>query len=116
MGLIARKLEFEKWAKNLVYVNDMQKAMRYCSVNEFGCYTNLHTNKSPKQINKHINHNLKHLCHWIKSNLLSLNDGEKIFIFRNRFQQINKKRTFRVGGICLNLYQNSIKQLVFYLR
>ena len=48
MGLITRKLEFEKWAKNLVYVNDMQKAMRYCSVNEFGCYTNLHTNKSPK--------------------------------------------------------------------
>ena len=46
MGPITRKLEFEKWAKNLVYVHDIQKAMRYCSVNEFGFY-----NKSPyKQI------------------------------------------------------------------
>ena len=40
---------------------------------------------------------MKHLCHWIRRNRLSLHGGKtKIIIFTNRFQQINKKCNFIV--------------------
>ena len=113
--------------------------MMHCSVCHFADDTNLLLIDKPlKNINKHINHDLKHLCQWIRSNRLSLNGGKtKIIIFRNRFQQINKKLNFRVSGekinptssekylgvhltptltwntyLLVNLYQNSIEQLV----
>ena len=77
----------------------------HCSVHHFADDTNLLLiDKSLKRINKHINHNLKHLCHWIRSNRLSLNGGKtKTIIFRNRFEQINKKLNFRVSGKKINL-------------
>ena len=62
------------------------------------------------------NHDLKHPCRqWIRSNRLSLNGGKtKIIIFRNRFQQINKKLNFRVSGEKINL-TSSVKYLGVYL-
>ena len=65
----------------LLYINNLHKAMIPCSVQ----------------------HGLKHLCQWIQSNRLSLNGGKtKTIIFRNRFQQINKKLNFRVSGEKIN--------------
>ena len=56
---------------------------------------------SSLQINslkKNINYDLKHFCQQIRSNRLSLNgDKTKIIIFRNSYQQINKKRNFRLN-------------------
>ena len=77
----------------LLYIKHLHKAMMHCSVHHFPDDTNiLLIDKSLKKINKHINHDLKHLCQWIQSNRLSLNGSKtKIIIFRNRFQQINKK-------------------------
>ena len=60
--------------------------------------------QSLKKINKNINHDLKHLCQWIRHDKLSLNGGKtKIIIFRNRYQQISKKLNFRVSGEKVNL-------------
>ena len=100
----------------LLYINDLHKAVMHCSVHHFADDTNLLLiDKSLKRINKHINHDLKHLCQWIRSSRLSLNGGKtKIIIFRNRFQQINKKLNFRVSGEKINL-TSSVKYLGVYL-
>ena len=76
----------------LLYINDLHKAMMHCSVHHFADDTNLPLiDKSLKKINKNINHDLKHLCQWIRSTKLSLNGGEtKIIVFGNRYQQIKK--------------------------
>ena len=100
----------------LLYINDLHKAMMHCSVYHFADDANLLLiDKSLKRINKHINHDLKYLFQWIRSNRLSLNGGKtKIIIFRNRFQQINKKLNFRVSGEKINL-TSSVKYLGVYL-
>ena len=88
----------------LLYINDLHKAMMYCSVHHFADDKNLLLiDKLLKKINININHDLKHLCQWIRSNRLSINGGKtKIIIFRNRYQQINKKLNFRVSGEKIN--------------
>ena len=56
----------------LLYINDLQKAMQHSSVHHFADDTNLlYTNNSLKKINKHINHDIKHLCQWLRSNKIS---------------------------------------------
>ena len=76
----------------------------HCSVHHFADDTNiLLIDKSLKKINKFINYDLKQFCQLIRSNRLSLNGNKrKITIFRNRFQQINKKLNFRVSGEKIN--------------
>ena len=65
--------------------------------------------------NTTFNHGLKHLCQWITSNRLSVNGGKtKIIIFRNRYQQIDKKLNFRVSGEKINL-NSSLKYLGVHL-
>ena len=90
--------------------------MMHYSVHHFADDTNiLLIDKSLKKIYKHINHDLKHLCQWIQSNRLSLNGSKtKIIIFRNRFQQINKKLDFRVNGEKINP-TSSVKYLMVHL-
>ena len=88
----------------LLYINDLHKVMMHCSVHYFADNEKVFLiDKSLKKINKHINHDLKHFCQWIKSNRLSLNGGKtKIIIFRNSYQQINKKLNFQVSREKIN--------------
>ena len=100
----------------VLYINNLYKVTMNFSVHHFADHTNiLLINKSLKKINKHINYDLKHLCQGIRSNRLSLNGSKtKIIIFRNRFQQINKKLNFRVSGE--KIYPNSsVKYLWVHL-
>ena len=100
----------------VLYINNLYKVTMNFSVHHFADHTNiLLIDKSLKKINKHINYDLKHLCQGIRSNRLSLNGSKtKIIIFRNRFQQINKKLNFRVSGE--KIYQNSsVKYLWVHL-
>ena len=56
----------------LLYINDLHKAIQHSSVHHFADDTNLlYTNNSLKKINKHINHDIKHLCQWLRSNKIS---------------------------------------------
>ena len=56
----------------LLYINDLQKAMQHSSVHHFADDTNLlYTNNFLKKINKYINHDIKHLCQWLRSNKIS---------------------------------------------
>ena len=61
----------------LIYINDLHKATQNCKVHHFANDTNLfHTNKSVKNLNKPVNHNMKQLNNWMIANYISL-DVEK---------------------------------------
>ena len=69
------------------------------SVHHFADDTNLlYTNNSLKKINKHINHDIKHLCQWLRSNNISLNASKtEIIIFKTKLKTITKHLNFRVS-------------------
>ena len=58
----------------LIYINDLHKAIRYCKVHHFADDTNFfHTNKSVKNLDKLVNHDMKQLNNWLSANKMSLN-------------------------------------------
>ena len=61
----------------LIYINDLHVAIKYSLVHHFADDTNLLLkNKSLKQLQKHINIDLKFLCNWLKANKISLNTSK----------------------------------------
>ena len=84
----------------LLYINDLRKAIQHSSVRHFADDTNLlYTSKYLKKINKHINHDIKHLCQWLRSNKISLNASKtEIIIFKTKLKTITKHLNFRVSG------------------
>ena len=84
----------------LLYINDLRKAVQHSSVHHFADDTNLlYTSKSLKKMNKHINHDIKHLCQWLRSNKISLNASKtEIIIFKTKLKTITKHLNFRVSG------------------
>ena len=57
----------------IIFINDLHKAVEFSSVHHFADDTNLILNdKSMKEINKHINRDLKLAFEWIRANRLSL--------------------------------------------
>ena len=52
-----------------IYINDLNKAIKYSDVHHFAHDTNLLlSDKLLKKINKHINHDLKLLNIWLRAN------------------------------------------------
>ena len=88
----------------LLYINDLHKAIQHSSVHHFADDTNLlYTNNSLKKINKHINHDIKHLCQWLRSNKISLNASKtEIIIFKTKLKTITKHLNFKVSGQKIN--------------
>ena len=76
----------------LLHINDLHKAMQHNSVHHFADDTMLlYTNNSLKKINKHINHDIKHLCQCLQSNKISLNASKtEIIIFKTKLKTIAK--------------------------
>ena len=65
----------------LIYINDMNKALKKCKVFHFADDTNLlYSNPDPKKIKKVINKELKLLYDWLCANRLSLNVAKTEFI------------------------------------
>ena len=61
----------------ILYINDLNKAIIHSYVHYFADDTNLlYCNKSLKNIYKHVNHDLKHLCQRLRSNKISLNPSK----------------------------------------
>ena len=100
----------------LLYINDLHKAIQHSSVHHFADDTNLlYTNNSLKKINKHINHDIKHLCQWLRSNKISLNASKtEIIIFKTKLKTITKQLNFRVSGQKINP-TTSVKYLGVHL-
>ena len=58
----------------LLYVNDLNQAIKFCKVHHFGDDTNLLClSNSVKKLNKLANADLKHLANWLNANKISLN-------------------------------------------
>ena len=85
----------------LIYINDLNKAIKYSDVHHFADDTNvLVSDKSLKKINKHINHDLKLLNIWLRANKISLNASKtEIVLFRPKSKSsITKHLNFGISG------------------
>ena len=83
----------------LIYINDLNQAIKFSRVHHFADNTNLLlVDNSLKKINKHINHNLKLLTTWLRANRISLNTSKtEILQFRPK-SNITKHLNFRISG------------------
>ena len=58
----------------LLYINDLNQAIKSCKVHHFADDTNLLClSNSIKKLNKQVNADLKHLVNWLNANKISLN-------------------------------------------
>ena len=58
----------------LLYINDLNQAIKFCKVQNFADKTNLLClSNSNKKQNKLVNSDLKHLANWLNTNKISLN-------------------------------------------
>ena len=57
----------------VIYINDLNHAIKYCKVHHFADDTNLlHFNSSKNLYNRLVNCDMKHLCVWLNTNNSSL--------------------------------------------
>ena len=62
----------------LLYVNDLNRAIKFCKVHHFADDTNLLClSNSIKKLNKLVNADLKHLVNWLNANKISLANKSK---------------------------------------
>ena len=84
----------------LIYINDLHKAIKYSTVRHFADDTNLLIkSRSPKQLQKHLNLDLKNLTNWLKANKISLNTSKsELIIFRHPNKKINYDFKIKIDG------------------
>ena len=64
----------------LIYINDLNTAIKHCKVNHFADDTNLlHSNDSIKKLNKAVSSDLRNLTNWLNANKVSLNVSKTEF-------------------------------------
>ena len=70
----------------LVYINDLNQALKFCKVHHFADDTNLiHFSKSVNRLNKYVNLDLKNLTYWLNANRISLNVKKtELVIFKHQ--------------------------------
>ena len=68
----------------LLYINDLNLAIKHCKVHHFADDTNLlYTNNSIKKLNKFFNKELKNLTNWLNANKITLNfDKTEMILFK----------------------------------
>ena len=74
----------------IIFINDLNVSIKSSKAHHFVDDTNLLLiNKSLKQINKLINHDLAPLVQWLRSNKISLNNSKtEILLFRPKEKTI----------------------------
>ena len=84
----------------LIYINDLQKSIKFSTVHHFADDTNLLViDKSMKKIQKQINLDLKFLCKWLKANKISLNASKtELLIFRDPKKKISFDLKIKIDG------------------
>ena len=70
----------------LLYINDLNQAIKFCKVHHFADDTNLLClSNSIKKLNKLVNADLKHLVNWLNANKISLNMKKtEMVIFKSK--------------------------------
>ena len=84
----------------LIYINDIHKSLKYITTYIFADDTNLLIkNKFLKQLQKHINLDLRNLSKWLKANKIHLNAGDtELLIFRHPNKPINYDLKIKIDG------------------
>ena len=88
----------------IILINDLHGSIKNSKFHHLADDTNLLLiNKSLKQINKLINHDLSLLVQWLRSNKISINTSKiEILIFIPKGKSITKHLNFRVSGEKIN--------------
>ena len=92
----------------LIYINDLNTAIKHSLVHHFADDTNLlHINSSMKKLNQLLNHDLKSLCNWLKANKIALNVAKTEFLFfRSPTKVITDFPKLKIDGKLLHPSQN----------
>ena len=93
-GSVLRPLLF------LLYINDLNQAIKFCKVHHFADDTNLlYLGKSIKKLNKLVNIDLKSLVNWSNANKISLNVKKtEMIIFKSKRKKFNDIVKLKLGG------------------
>ena len=93
----------------LLYINDLNQAIKFCKVHHFADDTNLlYLGKSIKKLNKLVNIDLKNLLYWLNANKISLNVKKtELVIFKSKRKQfdgeiklkLSRKRLFPTDSV-----------------
>ena len=75
----------------LVYINDLNQALKFCKVHHFADDTNLiHFSKSVYRLNKYVNLDLKNLTYWLNANRISMNVKKTdLVIFKHQRKKLD---------------------------
>ena len=100
----------------LIYINDLNKAIRFSIIHHFADDTNLLiVGKTLKKIQKQINIDLKLLCKWLKANKISINTSKtELIVFRDPKKKSPHELKIKIDGKKL-IPSTSVKYLVYRL-
>ena len=75
----------------LIYINDLNQAIKFCKVHHFADDTNLlHFNKSVVNLNKLVNQDMKNLTVCLNANIVSLNvEKTELVIFKHQRKKLD---------------------------
>ena len=85
---------------SLLYINDLNQAIKFCKVHHFANDTNLSClSNSIKNVNKLANADLKHLLNWLNANKISLNVKKtEITIFKSKQKKLEGDLKIKLSG------------------
>ena len=85
---------------SLLYINDLNQAIKFCKVHHFANDTNLSClSNSIKNVNKLANADLKHLLNWLNANKISLNVKKtEIIIFKSKQKKLEGDLKIKLCG------------------
>ena len=84
----------------LLYINDLNQAIKFCKVHHFAGDTNLLClSNSIKKLNKLFNTDLKNLVNWLKANKISLNVKKaEMAVFKSKLKNFESDLKIRLFG------------------
>ena len=91
----------------LLYINDLNLAIKHCKVHHFADDTNLlYTSNFIKKLNKFLNKDLKNLTNWLNANKITLNsDKTEMILFKPTKKLLDCQLKLKLNG--KRLYQTS---------
>ena len=92
----------------LLYINDLNLAIKHRKVHHFADDTNLlYTNNSIKKLNKFLNKDFKNLTNWLNANKITLNfDKTEMIVFKPTKKPLGYQLKLNLNG--KRLYQTSL--------
>ena len=96
----------------LIYINDLNQALRFCKVHHFADDTNLiHFSKSVYRLNKYVSLDLKNLTCWLNVNRIPFNVKKtELVIFKHQRKKLDSPIKIKLN--CKRLYPSkSVKYL-----